>query len=347
MTMKRTNTEQGAATLVTALVLMMATTTLVLATAHTRLTGQHMDGNSIQTIRQYQAAEAALDDATDYLLTTFNTMSWQASSNGSLSRLTRPSDTISSPLQIEFYRQHTAPGFIRIRTRAGDVQLEQIVRPLSILTPAGEQAPPLVIDGCITDNTGNPDLYPEKRLRGTNSQAIWSSTDSNCHQLGKLDLHNGTVTGNRFGRGKLWTFLFSVKRGELKVMADRERARLLPASHRRYWWADASQLQAGHWTRSLGTPRQPVVLVFPAALGCPSLADGTTIYGLVFYEGNCSSMTRLITGTVYGTLAVNSSLASYSDRLLLTHISHINGPGTRLAFPIIQVPRLPGTWTDF
>jgi hypothetical protein len=108
-----------------------------------------------------------------------------------------------------------------------------------------------------------------------------------------------------------------------------------------------TDLQNGQWTYALGTSQHPVVLVFPANLGCPAITAGTIIVGIVFYESDCTLSNHPLHGEIYGTMAINGSLGVYSENLKLAHISQASQPEVGLKFPILKIPRLMGTWRDF
>ena len=353
--------QSGAATLVTAMALMMATSSMVLATVHAQLLNSRANGNVRDSVKDYLLAEAGLDYAIEYLSNQLYKINWI--NNGSSQETDRPPmpatwlnklDTQYRTLQLTLSRSLQNSEFIEITSRASNsinsqyaLAIKQTVRPLSILSPAGEQAPPLVLDGCVLSTPGNPDLYPDKQSSVQQVSAIWSSMNQPCHHLKNIDLHNGVLNSQRFKSGNLWDLLFSVSRAEFTLMVATEVNQRLNKQQRHYWQVNISDLQNGRWTQSLGTAQQPVVLVFPANLGCPAITAGTIIYGIVFYESDCTASNQPLQGDIYGTMAINGSLGVYSEHLKLAHISQASHPEIALKFPILKIPRLLGTWRDF
>lgn len=351
--------QRGAATLITAMALMMATSSMVLAAVHAQLLNSRANANARASVLDYLLADAGVDYAIHHLQGQFQNLQWTRSANGTeITRASLPAawlnrlDVEDRQLRLTLSRSQQRPSIIDLSARVFDRSSQKLrleihlwVRPLSLLSPAGEQAPPLVLDGCIQAIAGQPDLYPERPGVTSRAPAIWSSQKAGCHHLTGLDRHQGRVIGQRFRPGTLWQSLFSVSPEAFRQLAAEDAGKSPP--RRRYWLASAAALKNGLWTRSIGTPRQPVVLVFPASLGCPSIAAGVAIYGLVFYETACTSGNNPIQGEIYGTLAINGSLGVYSQALTLAHISRASSPQPFLSYPILQVPRLPGTWRDF
>ncbi len=345
--------QTGAATLVMALGLMVAITSLVVAVARTRVTEQRLAGNEFAHLRQHQAAQSVLEYSIGWLARNAWLIDWPTENAGwQTLELTLPprleglAGAGRHRLSAVIARQLRAPGYVRVSATAGSVQMEQYVRPLSLLSPEGEQAPPLVIDDCIPDLSGVTDIYPRNADGPDADAAVWSLLPAACHGKTGLDLHGGSIESGRFASGDLWDTLFSISRTEFQALAAAERGS--DTAQRRYWWVTAADLGGPRWSHSLGTPDRPVALVFPAAVGCIPLAAGTRIYGILFYDGDCRDPgAGDIQGQVYGTLAVNGVLGRYSGHLRLAHISEAPDPRPALVFPTLRAPRLPGTWTDF
>lgn len=353
--------QRGAATLLTAMALMMATASLVLTVVHAQLLNSRINGNTHDSIRDYLLGEAGLDFAIENLRTDFYKIRWTATGgNTEIAQLAIANpwlaklDTATRRSSLSLSRSRHQPGFITVSSRVLDaadnrtrLEISQLTRPLSILSPAGEEAPPLVLDGCILAVTGFPDLYPALQHGNQPVTGIWSSRKTPCPRPAGLDLHLGTVTQQRFKAGELWNFLFSVDRAEYAQLVHDEIMTNPATARRRYWLVSAADLQGGQWSRSLGSPAHPVVLVFPASLGCPGMSRGTTVHGVVFYHADCTASQLPIAGNITGTLAISGSLGNYPQQLDLAHISRTSPQRRRLEFPILKIPRLPGTWRDF
>jgi len=338
--------------------LLMGATTWLLTSVRTQWLERRINANEVENIRDRLRLESAFELALDAIAQGYRTWAWQPLNTAGEEVTSVPLDQMpladaARPIpSATITRQKRFPHLFRLRAfiepdgraQVGMV-VEQLVRPIGVLSPSGELAPPLVIDGCIANVSGRPDIYPSAGDTGSPA-VIWSSQPADCNTLRGLDLHGGGLLGNQFRPGTLWTFLFTVTPGEFRELADRERSARSDRSKRRYWWVQQSDLTSGRWSWSLGTPDSPVALVFPADVGCPPIVDGVKVVGIVVYLGDCSRNARL-TGRIYGTLALSGSLADYRESLKLAHISRLTSSTAELAFPVLSVVRLPGTWKDF
>jgi hypothetical protein len=358
--MAHRESQAGAATLVMAMALLMGAGIWLLAAAKTQLLAQRVNVHEIDALRIRNRLDSLFDVALGQIGTAYYTLTWTRPDRaGDQTHALAIPDTAAlaqqdlSSLTATLTRNVRHPRLIRLHVAARpaidgatEAGAAQYVRPMGILSPAGEAAPPLVIDGCIRGLRGRPDIFPAIAPGGKPPPAVWSSRTADCVATPGLDRHGGTVEGGRFVPGTLWDFLFSIPRDEFIELSDKPRAAGTGTSDRRYWRAQAGDLNGGRWTRSLGTAQKPVALVFPARLGCPPIARGTRIVGVVFYEGGCAGQDRL-EGHIYGTLAIAGALGGLRDTLKLAHISHLDRTLPELRFPVRSVLRLPGTWKDF
>ena len=345
----RPTRQRGAATLVVALGLLVAVSGLVLAVARTRLTEQRLTGNDIHHLREHLAAQALLEYGIARLAADAWRLDWPAAADGWQRRaLAVPAgliDTTAGETVIDLARRIEAPAFIRVRSRAGAVRMEQWVRPLGILSPAGEQAPPLLTTGCPAA-ASSAAIYPRGANGPRPAAAVWSFAGARCRPVPWPDLHGGGVRLREMPRDGLWSMLFSVDREAFRALADADADR--PWSQRRYVRAAAGDLAAGAWRRSLGSSARPVALVFPADLGCPPLGAGVRITGVVFYAGDCSATETPGAGArITGTLVFAGRPGRLAGTATLLHVSEAADPKPVLPFPTLRAPRLPGSWADF
>ena len=249
----------GLRPLVTAMALMMATSSMVLATVHAQLLNNRANGNVHEAVKDYLLVEAGHDYAIEYLNNQFYKINWI--NNGSNQETDKPPmpsawlnklDTLHRTLQLTLSRSSQRPEFIEITSKASNsinsqytLEIKQTVRPLSILSPEGEQAPPLVLDGCVLATSGNSDLYPDKQSFVQQVSAIWSSMKQPCHNLKNVDLHNGILNSQRFKAGNLWNLLFSVSRTEFAQLVASELSQKQNIQQRHYWLVNKSDLQNG------------------------------------------------------------------------------------------------------
>jgi hypothetical protein len=224
------------------------------------------------------------------------------------------------------------------------VRISRLVRPLSVLSPAAESAPPLVVNGCIALPAAGLDIRPLDADQDPAGDAIWLTRDAHCPPLSGIEVHQGRITERALGED-LWSTVFSVDRDSFSAMAaDQER---LPEVERTYWTAQSEDLVTGRWLQSLGTSERPVALYFPPDLGCPQFAPGVRIHGLVFIDVDCTGSVATHSFELYGSLVVNGNLDTGESRLQLNHIQVADDNQCRLRFPVLRSVAVPGSWSDF
>lgn len=348
--------QRGAATLLTCLVLTVASIALAISVAHTAVLEQRMARNTLLADQAQEAAFGGLNFGRAWLK--MQRPDWLPLANGH-EFATPPNNppALSSSgggnfaINLTFERAPDWQGYIRVLATASpssapeiEARVREYLRPTGVLTWAGETAPPLVVDGCA-DLSATSDLYPAAADLAGAGAAVDASGAAGCLQGGGTNLHGGALRGEVFPAGELWDALFTVGRDEFQALAA-EQAVAAPAQ-RDYWWASAADLDAGEWRRSIGSPQRPIVLVIPADLGCPRFSGGAQIVGLVLIEADCTGAAAWGDVRLYGSLAVTGQFASLGPTSRLAHISQLAGSGTRIEPPPLGVVRLAGSWKDF
>lgn len=347
--------QRGAATLLIGLVLSFASALLAIAVAHTTTLEQRMSRNTLLAQQARQAAAAGLDYGKAWLKA--RRPEWLAQADGSelASPEPNPPGLRSASgsrfaVNVAFERRPAWRGYLRVYATASpgsapeiEARASQFVRPLGVLTAGGEDAPPLVVDGCV-DLGNTHDLYPQ--AADTPEAGVTLESSTGC-LYGGANLHGGTVRSEAFTTGELWDHVFTVARDEFRELAAAQSERMLPATERDYWWAGAADLSGGEWRMNLGSPQRPIVLVIPAALGCPRFSGGVQIVGLVFIEADCSGAPVWGDARIYGSLAVRGDFASLGPGSRLLHISHAPDGPARIEPPPLELVQLAGSWRDF
>ncbi|MFN2308480.1 MAG: hypothetical protein ABR553_01915 [Gammaproteobacteria bacterium] len=351
--------QRGAATLLIGLVLVLASVALAISVAHTAVLEQRMARNTLLASQSAEAAQAGLGFASAWLK--HRRPEWIVQPDGTA--VASPGHNpprLSSAgggdfaVNLTYERRAGWAGFIRVEATASPAaapeiaaRVSQFLRPVGVLTQAGETAPPLLIDGCA-DVSAAGGLYPLGADTPEAAAAIATSADAACITAGAL--HGGAARGDAFPPGGLWAQVFSVGRAEFQALAAEQAALDLPPTERDYWWAEAADLTAGEWRRDLGRPERPIVLVIPASLGCPRFAGGVQLIGLVLIEANCTDTPAWGEVRIYGTLALAGAAhptpLGPGSRLL--HISHAPpATATRIEPPPLEILPLAGSWRDF
>ena len=344
--------QRGAASLLITLVLIMTTSLITLAVARTQLDEQHIASNDSWHTRLFLQAEAGLAQGMDQLPGNFDSMDWLPDTGNSIftnhTGINSGQPAITSELVFSHATatdRHVKIQSVSRRNDASAIQvsISQQIRLLSILTPAAESAPPLVLNGCLASLTSGLDIRPQDADTDQAGEAVWFNKAAPCPALASIDRHNGTLAEKNMA-GDLWSKIFSVSREEFLALSANEQA--LPPQLRRYWVAQDS-VTGMHWDLSLGLADRPVALYFPAASGCPEFGPGTLIYGVIFIDTECNEPVAGYNFTVFGMLVVNGSLNPGNADINLNHIQIADILQSRLDFPILRGVRVPGTWRDF
>lgn len=350
--------QRGAATLLTCLALIIASIALAISVAHTATLEQRMARNSLLADQAQQAANAGLNFGSAWLK--IHRPVWLSLAGGreiSTPSISPPPMTSSSgdnfAINLTFERALSWQGYILVRATAApsnapevEARASHYLRPMGVLTAAGEAAPPLIVDGCV-DLSMASDLYPAFADTPHAGAALKASEDAACLHSGGINLHGGVLEGEVFPIDELWDFVFSVSRDELQALAAEQVAAALPSTQRDYWWASATDLNAGEWRQSIGSPQRPIILVIPAELGCPRFSGGAQIIGLIYIEAGCTGAPVWGDMRLYGSLAVKGQFNSLGPTSRLAHIGQFPSGPARIEPPPLDVIQLAGSWKDF
>lgn len=353
--------QAGGASLWVSLALIIASLTLSLAVAHSIAMEQRMARNNVLLEQARWAAMAGLNFAAATLQQT--RPDWLPAPTGVQQASVAQNPPLlysqggdSFAVNITYQRALHWNGYIFTQASAAaasspeiEVQVSQFQRPLGVLSPAGEAAPPLVVDGCAQLRAAI-ELLPWQTDRGAAGTALASSGAADCTQLGQANVQAGQVRAQAFPADGMWDYLFAVGREEFRALAAADRQR--PAPQRNYWWARATDLRAGQWRTSLGSVEQPVILLIPRELGCIAFGGGARIIGLVFIEAPCGQGPAWGPLRLYGSLALAGETPRFAAGSQLSHISHATAtPALSRPWyiepPPLDVIRVAGSWRDF
>ena len=285
-------TQRGAATLLIALVLMIALTVITLSVAKTRVNEAQVNINQQWQAQLFASAESTLE----YVLPQLSTLTgWtlDPTSGEALYRVIRQGNDPQIESVVTLRRSPLPQRFVNMQASAQrkdlsgfTVRISQGIRQLSILSPMAERAPPLILGGCPSSFPLTMHIYPRYADSDRAGNAVWLMNHPPCPGLGVADLHGGAVASHEVS-GALRDALFTLDREAYAALAEQDRA--LPPDQRQYWLVQPSDLDRGRWSRSVGTLNRQVLLYFSADAGCPVFADGVQIYGVVFIESPCDS----------------------------------------------------------
>jgi hypothetical protein len=341
----------GAASLLVALVLVMASTLITLTVAHTHLVETRISGNEDWHRRLLYGAESAWEQASATLVSRLANTKWTNRDGNMLIGQDAPVRTGNGLETHVLYRRADASDpFVHIQASAGSgasdslaVVVSQRVRLLSVLSPLAESAPPLVINGCLY-GAGAVEVNPANSVGAVAADALWQYRARACPAGIMQDLHGGrTVT--RSTQHSLWETFFSITPDAYERLAASEL--VLPASQRRHWQARSEPGTRLVWNQSLGSAEAPVVLHIPDAAGCPQFAAGVRIFGFVFIDASCVEPLADHRLDIIGTLVVDGNINTGHALIRLQHIGNVDSRQTRLSLPILRTVRVPGDWRDF
>jgi len=242
--------------------------------------------------------------------------------------------------------------------------------------PAVFQGPPVMVEGCMSGVTGNPDIYPHEDLGiaiGTTQGTV------GCIDEGHFDLHGGTkqALSPQMSIAKA-VFGVDIPEGDpdLKYVKDEDavKAKLLKEEAKypdRVYVVDAGYPRyegqptwnGNNWHNSLGSEDAPVILYFDRAMGCPKVNGGPVVHGLVYFAANDCASHGWGGGEIHGTVAFRGDMVKHTananiygksidfggggddegdDDETIT-IDEGDFPGA----PVNKFAEIPGSWRDF
>ncbi|MDI1292576.1 MAG: PilX N-terminal domain-containing pilus assembly protein [Methylobacter sp.] len=373
LNLKLKSRQQGAVTLLVVLVLAMVMAVVSLSTTRTGVMEQKITGNDIQAKGVFEGADAGVEYGQAYLTNDssyshYKALTWTTVDSNQSSSPNTASGAIASGnfsyTPAVTYQRVVNSDYIRITSTASAVgdntvaaTSEQYVKSLSLLNGGSAfNAPPLVLDGCLANVVGGPDIYVGTRTDGIAvatsispaNQGAWgdgSDADNVCLKQGHLNAHSGQPTGSAFTPGQAWEYIFgTTTRAQIQAKAAAEVAAGVGDSARNYVWVTDS----GNYHDSWGSATHPVILVFAAEAACPKINGGPTIYGVVFVDASCTGANGWGGVTVYGSVTVNGGMSKLNANTTIHDWSAATGTTTSLGNSFIDgIYEIPGTWKDF
>jgi Tfp pilus assembly protein PilX len=168
--------QHGAATLVVVLVLTMIMAVVSITTARTGIMEQKMTGNDLRAREAQEAAEAGLEYGIAWA--SKNNVPWPSVTGltldcpsgigcPTLPQVTGSSTGEAYNIALGYYRPSVTSDFIRVTSTskgANDAAItatiQTYVKPGGILTSDGELPPAFVMDGCMANTAGTPEISP-------------------------------------------------------------------------------------------------------------------------------------------------------------------------------------------
>ncbi|MBF0141348.1 MAG: hypothetical protein HQL74_13850 [Magnetococcales bacterium] len=347
--------QSGAVTLLMSLIILLSLTTIVFTGAKSTRMEQLISNNEYRALEAFHAAEAGLEYGIRWLAN--NQPTWVAGTCNQNLTINPPALSVSSGntynQTVTFCQNTATKGYVLVRSTAVSAQdsnvtakVQQYVRPNTILNPGYTlNAPPMVVNGCVSGITGNPSVDP-----GTSGGvALATSKPQTCVNTGHLDiLNSGTIAYSAFNN-TAWQYIFGTfTKTQLQTLSATEvsaqSAGQMSLVDRHYFWITDSS----NWHQNLGSASHAVVLAFSAASGCPKVNGGVTIYGVVYYEDPSCGNQGWGGATIYGTAAFEGNLTKLTANSVVKKFSMAGGGmGIEETLPYTGAPKILGTWKDF
>ena len=353
--------QSGAATLATALVLLIATTIMSFALARSSLLEQRILQNELHATEALQRAEALLERGllglhyqgipiTGWQPGTANQESIRLGASG----LALPAASSGEPYRYELQLQRSTlePGYLELDASAeNDSGIQARVRQYVQVQPGlSRELPPMLLDGCLAGAGGGIQFFPPQQVPVALATTRPNASGA-CIDASLLHLQGGYIEDQHPGAGQLWETLFEIDKAEHRQRSEQERlavqaGELLP-HERSYYWVDDSNRQ---WPDQFGSPSHPVWIVFSAAAQCPDLPDGLIVHGIVYYETGLSGQCNAAGWgqiSLHGSLLVEGDLVNLAGGGQYHHYEHAHPDGLAARLKPLRVARIPGTWRDF
>ncbi|MDO6563082.1 hypothetical protein Q4488_06745 [Amphritea sp. 1_MG-2023] len=354
--------QRGFTTLAIGLIILFAASLATFAVVKTSRVEQRMNVNELRAKEVRHAADAALDFGIAWYAE--NSPAWttsgsiQTASPSTVMPTITSANTDSYSATISYQRTLANPNYILVTALVAATSeanitatAQRYIYTNSLLTTPGTTGPPMIIDGCLDNVTGNPDIYPSGYDSGSGagpygdaivtSESATEADGSSCIELGHLDIHGGSIATNSYS-GDPWDELFTVSRTAMQAIADQEVADGVADSDRTVVWVTSTSNYHDSW----GSATSPVIVVFDAVADCPKINGNPTFYGVVFIDSACDSSNGWGGTTVYGSVGINGDVSKMTANSEIYDWSEVSG-GDTSNLAAETVPQFPGTWKDF
>lgn len=338
--------QHGLATLTIALIMLFLMSLMIFNTSSGMLLELKTGNNQYFQAKALEAARGGVDYTVSWLdvPSNYSSLSWSNDAtgpSGNNQKATWPSgsdvgsQTIGSyTVAVTLWRNSANTSILEVRAIAsGDasVTVRQKIHAKSISFNTAS-APPLIINGCLSGVTGNPDMHPAN----TGDTVIQSSQASSCLDNGHLGLNGGVIQENVFA-SSAWDYVFATSKADMKELAAQ-------SSSDAIYYYDTSNPFSGNWHDDVGTASNPGILIFDTGAGCPKINGNVTIYGIVYYAAECGSDQGWGNTTIYGSVVSEGSITK-----LTANTDFYPWPGGSMPSYTIAMDfaKLPASWRDF
>ncbi|HEY8329910.1 MAG TPA: PilX N-terminal domain-containing pilus assembly protein [Pseudomonas sp.] len=371
--------QRGAAVLAFAVFLVFVVSLLVISSSRSLVFAQKASGNQYWAVQAHEAAQAGLEETLAWLnsvpppasqptncstLTPWVSSCWGAdatTSSGTDQCLSSSSGTCSNrtvttangfTATVTFHRDSvplSKLNFVEIVSQAvanSDSSITATVRQVVYLSPftgnaAAAPNAPILMQGCITQVTGTPDICPENASGGSPCTASSGTAGVAIATLSTQSASSCLQTGN-----SVWDALFpNLSKGQLQALSQLQAnaglTRTSTPKRTVYYYTPGTFVNDDH-----GSPSEPVIVIVECGGNCPKLNGGTDIYGMLYFDEG-DSMQGWGNTTIHGVFGVEGDIEKFTANTEF----HYNGALDFAMSPAAPgagvVPRIPGSWQDY
>lgn len=350
---KHLKQQQGTVVLLTAVVLALIMGILALTAARTSLMEQKITGNDIRAREAREAAEAGLEFA----------MAW-ANAQPITAALTCPGGTGCPTIPnitastsgatyastVVFTPDTNSKNFIKVVATAvgndgSSAKAESWIKQVSLLNSDTSLPAPLIINGGLSNVTGNPSLIKTS----SDATGIVTSGPSSNIDTGNLGITpspaTNTILPNAFS-STAWQFVFKIPLSQAiaEAQANNNVYPQTPNNATPFYYYN----NGSHINDNYGSATKPIVIIIGSSY-CPKINGGPTIYGIVYFSATsgCSDQ-GWGSATIYGSVMTESNITKLNanTKFIATGNSGTSGnTGTNIFLDYTTT--IPGTWKDF
>jgi hypothetical protein len=332
---------------------------------------QRLTGNDLRAKEVLAAAQHGLEYGMEYLAGG-NTIGWSGSAAGATATLpltntdhgqsNTGTDQYTHVITATILTDLSDATIVEISSTATGVADGHISRTVSnrvvmigILSSNGGNAPPVVVEGCMSGITGTPDINHPSTIPAVSSLSCQPCGIAPCIDTGGFDAYvDGNpvaitpATANLNSTDSLWDMLFSISKDQFRSIAQQFPERFINVN-------DGYELN-GHyktayngntWNEDTGTATAPVLMFIEQSEGCPTINGDVDIVGMIYFDDpNCATH-GFGKGKIQGTIAVSGSMTKHTANTDINYfpLGGEFGGGGAGAFNFVSV--IPGSWKDF
>ena len=344
----RPKSQRGIATVAVSMIIIMISMVALRFLGDSSVANIRATSNEELARESQHAAEAALDFAIAWYAE--NEPEWTNTGTELVATLTAAAPQVLTRTgdryieTVTFSRDLATRDFIRVDATVNSqnnsniaARNQQYIHDNHLLRAPDVVGPPLVVAGCLSQVTGNPQVYPEN----PGDIVVLTSSGTDCTDLGHLKVNGGLTALNAFNASNLWDLTFSVSRQSLKEIAASEEAAGVPDEERTVVWVYDDK----NYNKSWGSADSPIILIFDKEADCPKINGGPEIFGIVFIDSECDSGNGWGGLTVTGTVAINGKLKKLNANTEIRAWATASNDTNTLKSS--RVARIPATWRDF